>query len=150
VSSCLRTLTTWYCPQSRAARRCCTIDRCLLPAGPTAANPPHAAAAGELEIHRTVPAGFSRAICGQSQQEHIVTCHTECAKNPACTTGYMFCFCRVYETVRCPSVCLSQHGPTTANPQLQVCCRGHGGPEISIAAAATGECGQCHVVSVRS
>ena len=27
---------------------------------------------------------------------------------------------RVYETVRCPSVCLSQHGPTAANPLLQV------------------------------
>jgi len=35
-----------------AAPRCCgagraAIDRYLLPAGPTAANPPHAAAAGE-------------------------------------------------------------------------------------------------------
>jgi len=34
-----RTPTTWHCPHSPAARRCCTaIDRYLLPAGPTAAN----------------------------------------------------------------------------------------------------------------
>ena len=31
---------------------------------------------------------------------------------------------RVYEMVRCPSlsVCLSQHGPTAANPLLQLLC----------------------------
>jgi len=28
--------------------------------------------------------------------------------------------------VRCPSVCPSQHGPTAANPSLQVCCCGPG------------------------
>jgi len=57
---------------------------------------------------------------------------------------------RVYETVRCPSVCLSQHGPSAANPLLQVCCCGSGRQEIrSIAAGAAGKCGQCHVVSVR-
>ena len=35
----------------------------------------------------------------------------------------------------CPSICLSvclQHGPTTADPLLQVCCCGPGGQEISI------------------
>jgi len=30
----------------------------------------------------------------------------------------------IYETVWYPSVCLSQHGPTAANPLLQVCCCG--------------------------
>ena len=63
---------------------------------------------------------------------------------------------RVYETVRCPSVCpsvcLSQHGP---RPQQQTrCCRlaavdPAGRRYRSIAAAAAAECGQCHVVSVR-
>jgi len=45
----------------------------------------------------------------------------------------------IYETVRYPSVCLSQHKPTGANPLLQVCfkgqqvcCCGPGGQEISI------------------
>ena len=48
----------------RAAAPCCcgagraAIDRYLLPAGPTAANPPHAAATGEwdrqMDGHRTV------------------------------------------------------------------------------------------------
>ena len=57
---------------------------------------------------------------------------------------------RVYETVRCPSVCLSQHGPSAANPLLQVSYCGSGRQVIrSIAAAAAGKCGQCHVVSVR-
>ena len=37
---------------------------------------------------------------------------------------------RVYETVQCPSVCLSQHGPTAAHPLLHVCCCGRGGQEI--------------------
>ena len=43
------TLTTWHCPHSPAATA--AIDRYLLvlPAGPTAANPPHAAAAGEWD-----------------------------------------------------------------------------------------------------
>jgi len=37
----------------------------------------------------------------------------------------------VYETVRCSSVCLSQHGSTAANPLLlQVCCCGPGGQDI--------------------
>jgi len=31
------------------------------------------------------------------------------------------------------SVCLSQHGPTSANPLLQVCCCGPGGQDISAA-----------------
>ena len=39
---------------------------------------------------------------------------------------------RVYETVRCPSVCLSQRGVTAANPLLQVCCCRPGEEEISI------------------
>jgi len=36
------------------------------------------------------------------------------------------------ELVRRPSVCLSQHGPTAANPLLQVCCCGPGRQETSI------------------
>jgi len=32
----------------------------------------------------------------------------------------------------CLSTCLSQHGPTAANPLLQVCCCGPGSQEISI------------------
>jgi len=43
VFSFLRTLTTWHYPYSSAARRAAVrraaIDRYLLPAGPTAANP---------------------------------------------------------------------------------------------------------------
>jgi len=50
----LRTLTTWHCPQPAASRRAAVsvplrrpaaaaIDQYLLPAGPTAANPPAAA-----------------------------------------------------------------------------------------------------------
>jgi len=57
---------------------------------------------------------------------------------------------RVHETVRRTSVYLSQHGTTRTNPLVQVCCCGPGGQEYrSIAAAAAGECGQCHFVSVR-
>jgi len=65
---------------------------------------------------------------------------------------------RVYLTVRCPSVYLFQHGPTAANPLLQVCCCGPGKQETAIDCCtvgaqqqrrAVGECGQCHVVSVR-
>jgi len=56
-------------------------------------------------------------------------------------------------SIQCPwngKVCLSQHGATAANPLLQVCYCSHGGREILIitAAAAVGECGQYHVVSV--
>ena len=36
------------------------------------------------------------------------------------------------ELVWRPSVCLSQHGPTAANPLLQVCCCRPGGQETSI------------------
>ena len=49
---------------------------------------------------------------------------------------------RVYVTVRCPSVCLPQHGPTyTAAAGLLLWAR---------PAGAAGECGECHVVSVCS
>ena len=45
----------------------------------------------------------------------------------------------IYETVLCPSVCLSQHGPTAANPPLQVCCCGPGGgQEESIDCCSSG------------
>ena len=50
-----RTLTTWHCPHLllRAVLRRgaghAAIDRYLLPATPTAANPPHSAAAGEWD-----------------------------------------------------------------------------------------------------
>ena len=57
---------------------------------------------------------------------------------------------KVYVTVQCPSVCLSQYGPTAAKPQLQVCCCGRAGRRYrSISAAVAGECGQCHVFSIR-
>ena len=49
----------------------------------------------------------------------------------------------------CLSVRLSQHGPTTANSLLHVCCCEPGRQEISIDCWSSGECGQCHVVSVR-
>jgi len=39
--------------------------------------------------------------------------------------------CNVTVSVR-PSVCLSQHGPTAANPPLQVCCCGPGGQAMWI------------------
>ena len=39
---------------------------------------------------------------------------------------------RVYETVQCLSVCLSQHGPTAANPLQQVCFCGSCGQQTSI------------------
>ena len=45
VFSYLCTLTTWHYPHSHAADA--AIDGYLLPAGPTAANPSHAAAAVE-------------------------------------------------------------------------------------------------------
>jgi len=65
---------------------------------------------------------------------------------------------RVYETERRPSVSPSQHGPTAANPLLLalLCCGFDAvGPvgrrNRSIAARpAPCECGQCHVVSVRT
>jgi len=50
---------------------------------------------------------------------------------------------RVYETVRCPSVCLPQRGRTFA--AVGPACRRY----RSTGAAAAGECGQCRVVSVR-
>jgi len=57
---------------------------------------------------------------------------------------------RVYETLRCPSVCLSQRVPQQQTLLLWSdrqgisidCCTAH--------SSAAGECGQCHVVSVRS
>ena len=56
---------------------------------------------------------------------------------------------RVCETERCPSVCLSQHGPAAANPLLQVCCCWPG-DWLRRQRLAGGECdcGQWHVVSV--
>ena len=45
---------------------------------------------------------------------------------------------RVYETVRCLSVCLCRHEPTAANPPLQVCCRGPGEQMISIDCCSSG------------
>ena len=47
---------------------------------------------------------------------------------------------KVYKTVLCLSVCLSQHGPTAANPLLQVCSCGSGWQKISTAAAVV--CGR--------
>jgi len=56
---------------------------------------------------------------------------------------------RVYETVRCPSVRLSvltwAYSSTLAAAGLLQAGRRY----RSIAAVAAGECGQCHVVSVR-
>jgi len=50
------------------------------------------------------------------------------------------------------SVRLSQHGPTAANPLLQVCCCRPEATDCCTAGAqqqrAAGECGQCHVVGV--
>jgi len=46
------------------------------------------------------------------------------------------------------SVCLSQREPTAANP-FWFAVRPAGRRYQSIAASAAGECGQCHVVSVR-
>ena len=40
-------LTAWHCPLPHAASA--AVSRFLLPASPTAANPPHAAAAGECD-----------------------------------------------------------------------------------------------------
>ena len=64
----LRTLTTWHCSHSLAAAA--AIDRYVLPAGPTAANPPYTAAAGEwdrrtdtaLRVHTVYG-----MLCGQCQ-----------------------------------------------------------------------------------
>ena len=58
---------------------------------------------------------------------------------------------RVYETVRCLSVRLS---PSTDPQQQTSCCRFAAGPgeqaiSIDRLLHAAGECGQCHVVSVR-
>ena len=41
-------------------------------------------------------------------------------------------------SVRCTSVCLSQHGPTAANPLLQVCCCGAAGRRYQSIAARSG------------
>ena len=43
------------------------------------------------------------------------------------------------------SVCLSQHGPTTANPLLQVCCCGPGHQKISTDCRFAGH---CHIVAI--
>jgi len=63
-------------------------------------------------------------------------------------------YASVWRPSVCPSVCSSIS--TAANPLLQVCCCGRGRWETSIdcytaraARRAAGECGQCHVVSVR-
>ena len=45
---------------------------------------------------------------------------------------------RVCLTVRCPSACRSQHGPTSANQLLYVCCCWPGGQEISIDCCTVG------------
>ena len=64
-------------------------------------------------------------------------CHVQSVRySSVCLLVYWHCphimRIRLYETARCLSVCLSQHGPTAANPLLQVCCCGLGGQEISI------------------
>ena len=70
----LRPLKTWHCPQSlmRAVRA--AIDRYLLPAGPTAANPPHATAEGEWDRQTdgrtdTVPFHRPFSACGRANND---------------------------------------------------------------------------------
>ena len=63
---------------------------------------------------------------------------------------------RVYETVRCPSVCPSLC-PSTGQHQQNSCCRFAAGrpadrryiDRLLQQRRAVGECGQCHVVSIR-
>ena len=43
------------------------------------------------------------------------------------------------------SVCLSQHGPTAANPLLHVCCCGPSGQEISVDCCTAGTMAQLSV-----
>ena len=68
---------------------------------------------------------------------------------------------RVYETVRCPSVCLSvrpsvclfQHGPSKpAAASLLLWARRVEMPIVCCSSGVrrAGNCGQCHVVSVRT
>ena len=52
-----------------------------------------------------------------------------------------------YESVRCPSVHLSQHGPTAGGLLLWAHAGTAGRTSID---CCSGGCGQCHVVSVRS
>ena len=54
---------------------------------------------------------------------------------------------RFYESVRCPSVHLSQHGPTAGGLLLWAHAGTAGRTSID---CCSGGCGQCHVVSVRS
>ena len=51
--SFLRPLTTWHCSQLLLSAGRAAIDRHLLPTGPTAANPPHAAAAVDRWVRQT-------------------------------------------------------------------------------------------------
>jgi len=49
-----------------------------------------------------------------------------------------YCHCPRCPSVRFTSVCLSQHGPTAANPLLQVCCCGAAGRRYQSIAARSG------------
>ena len=51
--SFLRQLTTWHCSQLLLSAGRAATDRYLLPAGPTAANPPHAATAVDRWVRQT-------------------------------------------------------------------------------------------------
>jgi len=79
VFSFLHQLKTWHCPHS-LLRACCrgagraAIDGYLIPAGPTAANPPHAAAASgradtnrQADGHRAVTWTLLHILRGQCQ-----------------------------------------------------------------------------------
>jgi len=60
------------------------------------------------------------------------TLTTRLQSHPVCRPGSI-----KWHGVR-PSVCLSQHGPTAANPLLQVCCCEPGGQAISIDCCSSG------------
>jgi len=96
---------------------------------PTLSSPPHASPPHPLNpplmiIHSSV--------------DHKMRLRCKTTNDNLHVTGTPYSMqSRVCETLRCPScVCLSirlsHHGPTAANPLLQVWCRGPGGQEISI------------------
>ena len=135
VFSHLRRLVTWHCPHVLLWRRCCwaaagraAIDSYLLPAGPTAANPPwwfavmHACSLQALKCWSIAGANRQtdrqhtitltlRAVsitAGISLQRHLIWClekllQTICPEQTAaelCNTRHMIRYCILYMYVR--------------------------------------------------
>jgi len=70
---------------------------------------------------------------------HLLICPTAGGIKTTAFIGAARIVCRLQSKVyvHCPSVCMSQHGPTAAKPPLQIYCCGPGRQEILINCCST-------------